>query len=819
MIDWRILVLGCALGVFLGCSEEPVQVLPGDLGGLLDGAPQPDAATPPADQGPPGADASTAPPTGAITGVVKTFTLGASHTLGYGLAYDAHVTPHRLYAADFSDNKIYAYDVSADALKPNPAADIDTKSLGAAFTGPRGLATARVNGARVLFALTSADPDGDKSFSSRLWKVTLGPGKPTADSLDLAPSAFGVEGAEVFGLAYRAADGVLHISYDTSKLASATQQVRRGILRLRVGPKKSGGDHWADARAGAATAVAGHIPHSGRKTSGSKYLRAPAFGLALGPVEGRDHLFGTSYNKYLYAADVGTGRGLFHWWSPGNRYAYGLAFGAGHLWVLDRVSGPDRVHKVRVAGDWGGVSTGQRHVRRLTFQMKSTAFASSAKPTVTHNFGLVHPAARRPAQGVDEASIKQTLSPGAKVTRTSYDPAGDKAARQEVLSVTYSGSAKAGDTRTSRVEMDFWSSDRRHHVYPHRASTAGAVAKSYLADHKLIYGMHDTATYDKAVAAVKAAITAEYGAGAAASTNPYWVARDIMEVLLERYDYGNVSKSIKGHYSYNPANKKLDLWLDGVPGNEKMSCSTSTFAMSGMLRYQGIPTRWVGTTKLRSGWDKDDDGFRGEGEGALDTSFHRWPEVWLGPLYGWQRFDPTPPSDGPRELSQYELMAKAAQGVRWTDLVLTVGAGYHEPFFRQKDNNQRYNMAPRYTAPMDWIDSTYRHITWSNPCTIKVTGPAGGTVSAASPSVTWQVSGRWDLDPKATLTLSLQEVTSSGKATGSAVTLASGVPFGVKSKQVSLSGKATKGKTYRVELRKDGDSYTGAAGAAFTYAP
>ena len=763
------------------------------------------------------ADASTAD--GLITGLVQTFKLGAANTLGYGLGYDEASTPHRLYVSDQYDHVIYAYDVGKGGLTPNASANINTKALDSRFLGPRGLAFTRTRNSSVLFALTSSDADGDKSFTSRLWKIDLSGSGPTVDSLDLNQPAFQIAGAEVFGLA--GSGESLLVSYDTSRLASARDQVRQGIFRLKVGGYKVGEDYWTYAKAGHAWAAGGHIPHSGRKVNQSTYPRAPAFGLAAGTVEGYSYLFGTSYHKYLYAAELATGRGLFHWWSPGAKAIYGLAFGDGHLWALDRISGADQVHKIRASGSWGAVTTGSRHVRRLRMKIKSTALSSSSSAGVTHNYALAHPSSARPNQGVDESSYKTSKSAGATVAKLSYDPAADPAARQQYYAVSFVGPAKAGEQLSSGLEVDFWSSARRQYVYPHRVDASSPPAPGYLADSKLVYGLSDKATYDLFIAAVKAAVSEEYGYPASSATNRYWIARNVMEFLLERYKYGNVSSPLAGHFGYNPANLKLALSLDTVSGNEKMSCSTSTFAMSGVLRYLGIPTRWVGTTKLRGGWDTDGDNYRTEGEGALDTSFHRWPEVWLGAGYGWQRFDPTPYSGGPGELSQYQLMTKAAQGVGWTDLVLTLGSGLHEPFFRQKDGNQRYNSVPRYTSPAQWSDSTYRHITWSNPCTLKIVGPLS-SVKTKTPTVTWQAKGRWDLDPTATVSIYLQQVTAAGgggwTTKGSLQLLASGIPYGTGSRQVSLSSVQT-GLSYRFEIRKDGDAYTGSRGSVFSYSP
>ncbi len=791
------------------CEDAGVALAPD--AGMADGAPADlrlDGVT--GDTGP-GPDLSTAT---TITGVAAVFTLAPANTLAYGLAHDDKATPHRLYVSDYNDHKVYVYGVGAKALALRAGESFSTSALHKDFVAPRGLALAREGGRRLLFAVTSSDTDKDGLFHSRLWRVDLDKG--TVDYLDLVQNVMGLSGAEAFGLAHRG--GRLLVSYDTSKLKGVAQ-VRRGILRLRVSEGAAPDNWWTRAKNGDKAAVEAHLPHSGRKVTSGYYPRAPSFGLAAGAVEGAEILWGTSYHKYLYAADGKTGRGLFHWWSPGARAIYGLAFGDRHLWAVDRISGADRVYKIRTDGAWTAPLSGTRHVRHLLMEIASSANVAQNNAGVRHNFASVHTSKMRPSQGDDPSGATViTKGAAAKAQLLTYLPAGDASSTQRYRSAVFTGAVTPGQDLKTSVNQDFWTSSRRLFVYPHKVDTKAPPPAGYTADCSTVYKKTDKAAYSAFWGAVQQAMSAEYGLAAAASASPYWRARNIMELILERHDYGNVNNPLNGHFTYNPANLKLKLALDDVKGNEKMSCSTSTFAMAGVLRYLGIPARWIGTTKRRGGWDANKDGYLGKGEGAVDTSFHRWPEVWLGKTYGWQRFDPTPPGDGPRELSQYELMAKSAQGVGWTDLVLQVGSGKHEPFLRQKDGNQRYNSVPRYDEPLSWTDTRYRKITWGAACYLQITAPSGGTVKTSTPTVTWSAWGRWDMDTKATVSLYRQELDSSGKKVGSLVLVAGKLPYKTGSHKASMAGVKS-GTYHRFEVRKDGDSETGARGKAFTYSP
>ena len=86
-------------------------------------------------------------------------------------------------------------------------------ALAPGFVEPRGLAYARYNGRRYLYALTSRGSIyGVSDRDSRLWRIDLSGSTPTIAWIDLTVAAFGIENHEVFGLAYDG--GRVFISYD-----------------------------------------------------------------------------------------------------------------------------------------------------------------------------------------------------------------------------------------------------------------------------------------------------------------------------------------------------------------------------------------------------------------------------------------------------------------------------------------------------------------------------------------------------------------------------------------------------------------------------
>jgi transglutaminase-like putative cysteine protease len=95
------------------------------------------------------------------------------------------------------------------------------------------------------------------------------------------------------------------------------------------------------------------------------------------------------------------------------------------------------------------------------------------------------------------------------------------------------------------------------------------------------------------------------------ATNPYWIARNIHDFVANRLSYLNDHR-----------------WDDAetVYIQQHGSCTEYTYLFIALCRVNGLPARYVGGT-IR----------RGEGT-SVDTSFHRWAEVYLPP-YGWVPID------------------------------------------------------------------------------------------------------------------------------------------------------------------------------------
>ncbi len=652
---------------------------------------------------------------------LASFKLAASNAHPWGLCFD-DLEAEMLYVADAQANRIFVYRLDGDRLRRDTQADLLTAELHPSFVEPRGLAC--VDGQ--LYALSS-ERQGE-TYRSRLWSFSSG--GDTVRALKLDADLFDLRGCELLDLT--AVGQTLFLSYDTSGLESERDQVRRGILRIEVP-----GGRLAALFGGSLPddVLLQHLPGSGRAIDAG---RARTFGLAWQEVDGTPYLWSTSHHKYLCLADAATGRGIFALRAPGQ--VWGLTAADGDLWLAERFDGGARVRRLDVAPQLEAPQATGSFLRHVELQLSSTARASLDNSDVQHNYGL--PAAR-PHQSYDPATMRFEASPETVPERLSYDPAGDAQARQEYLQFRFAGAVPAETVLTSRVAIDVSTRRYRSFVFPHLCAPDASVEAGYLEDAS-IFGLAEADSYQRFLAAAEAAMREEYGT-TAASENPYWQMRGLLELIVESYNYGNVKRPSQGHHSFNPVPPKLELLLDTELGNEQLSCSPASFVMAGMARYLGIPSRWIGTTKQRSNWDADGNGLMTRGESALDDAFHRWAEIWLGPVYGWQRFDATP-SETAHEHSQFSLMQKVAAGVGSRDLVLLVGGGDVTPFVKQIDGNQRYNLVPRYAEPGSWRQT--HELTWSNACFIEVKPPLGGLKKDLL-QVEWELNGRWDLDPTA----------------------------------------------------------------------
>ena len=95
------------------------------------------------------------------------------------------------------------------------------------------------------------------------------------------------------------------------------------------------------------------------------------------------------------------------------------------------------------------------------------------------------------------------------------------------------------------------------------------------------------------------------------ATNPYWIARNVHDLVARRLYYANDGQ-----------------WDDAetVYLRRNGSCSEYSFLYVALCRANGLPARYVAGTRQRK------DGV------YVDTLFHRWTEVYLPP-YGWVPVD------------------------------------------------------------------------------------------------------------------------------------------------------------------------------------
>jgi len=144
--------------------------------------------------------------------------------------------------------------------------------------------------------------------------------------------------------------------------------------------------------------------------------------------------------------------------------------------------------------------------------------------------------------------------------------------------------------------------------------------------------------------------------------NPYWMARDIFNWLIDNMYYEMV-----GGWNTAPA----------VIERGNGSCSEYTFAFISMCRSVGIPARYVGSVVIRGD------------EASLDDVFHRWVEIYL-PNYGWIPIDP---SGGDDELPRNQANAIGHLPPRY--LITTQSGGGSETMEWTYNSNDSWVTEPK----------------------------------------------------------------------------------------------------------------------------
>lgn len=145
-------------------------------------------------------------------------------------------------------------------------------------------------------------------------------------------------------------------------------------------------------------------------------------------------------------------------------------------------------------------------------------------------------------------------------------------------------------------------------------------------------------------------------------TNPYWIARNIFNYLIDNMEY-----ELAGGWNIAPT----------VLERGNGSCSEYSFVYIAMCRAAGLPARYVGSLVIRG----DDASF--------DDVFHRWVEVYL-PGFGWF---PVDPSGGDHEWPYAQARAFGFLNNRF--LITTAGGGGSEYLEWGYNANERWTSKGR----------------------------------------------------------------------------------------------------------------------------
>ena len=605
----------------------------------------------------------------------------------------------------------------------------------------------------------SDDVQGRSNFRSHLWRIDLtDPAHVTAEVVSLDRSAFDLRGAEVFDVACDR-HGRIFISFDGSKqAANLNEQRSRGILRLAESSKGESSGESSDGKVFSAVkgnrqVVAKMLPTSAKTWSHH------CLGLTVVDVDGHDYLAGTiekltsNDRQEIYAAEPEAGRGLFKFDAPPLTGSLNterrLAYGDGVLWVGERKEGLDQVRRVVIKDDPFEPLVGFKRPRRVEVTIISRVVCPEGQDpgAISHNWSNPLATAVLPSQGrYFEGRVVRTESPsGEGATKgtpqtLSYMPMHDPSSRSEISVVRYVPSAKKREFFKTVFEEDFWTREYRHFVYPHLTSNDLGILKN--TDFRLGYlkkgdsaipdslpRFHWTKQeriFDDFIERVKAYTVAKHGVEADLS-NVYWAARNISEYIRDNYNYpappasdgglgdsrGNVFDFVHNHVANGPAVYKMimtDPRFEIGIHDRRSGCMAAGGVFLAVMRYLGYPARWIGTSRhqvprtvgLQSTDifdDRNGDGmFDGDDSMKNIVHGHYTNEVYLGPGYGWQRFDATPKKPDDRDGngldyddfgvlhsrdSQYELMKrKITPGQNPLALAGSLGVGYHPYLFR-----------------------------------------------------------------------------------------------------------------------------------------
>jgi len=782
-----------------------------------------------------------------------------------GISFQDDNRGRYLYVFEGISGKIYKYAVGK---KSGNLAYLSSISVeGATLENPRGLEYAREAPGDVFYFMDYVMFQDNQSFSQRGILYRYDVKNKDLTCVDLSSDDYEIGTNEVYGVTKQ--EESLYISFDPSGYDNHTMRVRRGLLNISVKDgksvtiKKSGETikrpyEWEEALSGRPV-INGHLPGPGKEIKNPDShpyasfpdLRVePSRALTDMTIDGAEYLWGTVGNDYIYLIDSHSGRGLFFFDRPGGSvpaFYDMITFGAGDLWVADKIDDTYFVYRVNVLDNPNLPYGGPKRFRELQMRITSKVADNVDTPSgnVYHTFCHPYDSDVTGNQGLipNSVRVKDLTGPSDyTIEQLYFDPAGDSTIRQYYTLVTYPADQNPGVRKyVTEFNVKLWKRDLTYFVYPHLVTRdTGPAGTRYLDDDTILYNIgDDPSVYGDFISRVRSYIKNEYGIEADMD-NPYWASRNIIEYVMENYHYPIDNAGYwatydfeKHHYNSHPGNLKAVLTADDNYENDIIACSGAGCMITGLLRYIGIPALWVGTSNesyLKEGFLEKDF------EGAVQVNGHRYNHVWLGDFYGWQRFDATPMMpvnieayyQKPQKLSQWVFMQRAVGStVASKRVIQNLQSEYwdkmHIPFrdvYKYNINNcgaVRYNLLASYTNPELFDFSGYdiggdKETHYLRSRAIQFIENINVDIDEKlSANITWQMSGEWDLDPEAKLMIVLEKKCPTAEdcypGYRQQEVLATGIPVAQKIITADLS-KHDKG-TYRIIVEKINDPAIG----------
>lgn len=288
----------------------------------------------------------------------------------------------------------------------------------------------------------------------------------------------------------------------------------------------------------------------------------------------------------IYMVDPNNGAVLLITKAPG-QYTRGLAFDGENLWNIDYQD--DRIYQLKVNDDENFRRYNQKKSRVL-FTHQTTNFGPGKVKTLDFHFAL--------PQNRDNQEVIGELQFEPNYTDIITDKWGQKTAHWHVENI------EANQINEIKIITEIKTYDVRYFVFPDKVGSLDDIPKDIKAKY---LENNDKYQYDHPV--IQNALKTSVGN----EKNPYWIARNIFNYLIDNMYYEMVG-------GWNTAPTVLER------GNG--SCSEYSFVYISMCRAAGLPARYVGSVVVRG----DD--------ASMDDVFHRWVEVYL-PNYGWIPVDPS----------------------------------------------------------------------------------------------------------------------------------------------------------------------------------